>query len=137
MSSPIPYDLELGQGSTYRDELQIGIGHLDEATGEWVIDVPDDFTGCAGRMQIRKKYGSPVLLEVTTVPSALGSITLGGNTVALWLSDEGTDGLVDAETGKVVTTARYDLEVEYPSGDVDRVLEGQVTVSPNITRDSA
>lgn len=61
-----------------------------------------------------------------TTPPVAPDPTNGRITVTL--SDEDTDSL----TAK---TARYDLEVENPAGDVFRLLQGKVTVDGNITQE--
>lgn len=111
--------LHIEQGATKTFGLVWSHGDsVDDAT-------PYDLTGCTARMQIRNKVNTPVLLEATTEN---GDITLGADgVIAVKLSDEKTDLLT-------VTKAVYDLEVEFPGGDVARVVEGQVTISPNVTR---
>ena len=85
-----------------------------------------DLTGCTARMQIRKSLTSSPLVTATTEN---GKITIQGvlGRVTVKLEDEDTDLLN-------VRTAVYDLEVEFPSGDVYRLLEGKVLISPNVTR---
>ena len=43
------------------------------------------------------------------------------------MSDETTANI---RAGRYV----YDVEIEYPTGSVERIFEGIVTVSPNVTR---
>lgn len=102
---------------------------------------PYDLTGCKARMQIRRKQGDPVLVTATSdapgegAPVGAGRIFLGGATgrIEITLTDEDTD-LLSAKT------AYYDLEIEWPiqPGElrprVDRVLQGAVTVDPNMTQ---
>jgi len=130
------FEIKLRQGETYRKSFQSGLGHLDETLTppEWVIDVPDDFTGAHARMQIRQAYGTPVIIELTDVPDpAVGAITLSPGLVDLWITDEATDGMTS--NGKVITAAKYDLEIYWPSGDTTRWMQGPVSCSENITRD--
>lgn len=88
---------------------------------------PYDLTGWVARMQIRRRQGTPILLDAST---SNGKIVLGttNGRVDIKFSDEDTDGLATA-------SALYDLELENPAGDVFRLLEGAVTVSPNITQE--
>jgi hypothetical protein len=107
---------------------------------------PHDLTGCSARMQIRRKQGQPAIVTATSadpgdpidpllVEQGAGRIKLGGVTgrIEITLTDEDTD-LLDFTSGV------YDLEVQWPleAGDirprVDRVLQGSVTVDPNVTQ---
>lgn len=99
---------------------------------------PYDLTGCIARMQIRKAQGEPVLLAATSESTGPGAdrIVIDGPTgrIAITLTDEDTDSLN-------VSTCVYDLEVEWPiqvgelAPRVDRLLQGAVVVSPNITQE--
>jgi hypothetical protein len=100
---------------------------------------PYDLTGCTARMQIRKKVGEPVLVSATSLNSGdgAGRIVLGGVTgrIDVTLTDQDTMLLTEKK-------AVYDLEIEWPiqAGElrprVDRLLQGQVLVEPNVTVDS-
>lgn len=87
-----------------------------------------DLTGAIIRMQIRKAQQTTVLVEATTE---------GLNP---YISHNGVGGTVTlklpaSETNKLsVAQPKYDLEIELPGGDVFRAVEGDVTVSPNITQ---
>ena len=97
--------------------------------------IPRELTGCTARMQIRSRYGAEVLLELTTEN---GGLTLGPDAghITIYAADEQTDEVGATEDPlKSRTRARYDLEVIYPSGDVRRVIQGDLTISPNITRE--
>jgi hypothetical protein len=90
---------------------------------------PVDLTGCTARMQFRKSQKSPLILDASsenTPPQIEVGDTDGKITILL--SDDDTDML---STKSCV----YDLEVEFPDGRVVRLLEGSVTVSPNITQE--
>lgn len=92
---------------------------------------PYDLTGCTARMQIRKAVADTAfMLEVTGDNDADSEIVLDADGVIIvTISDEKTDMLVG-------TTGVYDLEVEWPDGRVSRVVQGQVTISPNVTRET-
>lgn len=113
------YDIYIEQGATY-DLIVTWNDDLDE---------PYDLTDCVARMQIRQAYGTPILVSITTTSTSSGLITLGGvlGTITIKITDTATDTL----TG---TSALYDLEVQFDNDDVKRVLQGAVTISPNITR---
>lgn len=125
--SAVNRDLDVEQGATFRLGFTwSAIDGLDSA-GQPIPGAPYDLTGCTARMQIRQSFGTPVLVSVKDGDG----ITLGGptGTVTVEISDERTD-VLDG-----LRSARYDLEVEFPSGDVYRLLQGAVAISPNITRD--
>jgi hypothetical protein len=115
-------DLYIEQGATF--ELSF-VWH--EGTAEAPGD-PRDLTGAEARMQIRKSQQSAALLTATSTGED-PKITLGGTegTVDLLLTDEDTDTLTSKQ-------ALYDLEVELADGKVYRLLQGKVTVDPNITQ---
>jgi hypothetical protein len=78
-------------------------------------------------MQVRPEVeSSTVLLELTT---ANGGITLGGvaGTIELFVSD-------DASAAFTWQSGSWDLEIEFPGGDVRRLAQGTVNVSPEVTR---
>lgn len=118
-------DLYIEQGATF----SLGFNWYHESTttpgepGEpYLFPV-----GTFARMQIRSKVSTPThLLEATTED---GRITLGvdDGRIELVLSDEDTMALV----GK---SGVYDFEIEFVGGQVERVLQGGVVVSPNVTR---
>jgi len=90
---------------------------------------PVDLTGCTARAQIRATVTSPdVLYAMTTAPD--GGITLGGTagTITIDIDEPTTAGF----TWK---TAVYDLEIVFANGKVRRLLQGGVSVSPEVTRD--
>lgn len=97
------------------------------STFETTIDLTDDegnlvnLTNYTGAGQIRKHYTSSNATNLT--------VTLGGSngTVTLGLSANATANLI---AGRYV----YDVELTQPSGDVTRIFEGIVTVTPQVTR---
>ena len=113
------FDLEIEQGTTFAFECQ------------WVQkgtpDTPYDITGCTIRMQIRKGQKEPVILEATSAngKAFIVDASLGKFGVKFTPADTNTIS---------VNLAKYDLEIEFPSTDVYRVLQGNVITSPNITQ---
>ena len=78
-------------------------------------------------MQVRAEVESDdVLLSLT---NANGGISLGGATgvIDLYVSDEDT-GAIDWDGGV------WDLEIVHPGGEVTRLAQGSVSVSPEVTR---
>jgi hypothetical protein len=82
-------------------------------------------TGYSARMQIRTPDGQ--LLEELTTEN--GKITIDGpaGRIQLLLTDTQTSAY-EWDTGV------YDLELISPSGHVDRLVQGTVTVNPEVTR---
>lgn len=109
------YDLTIQQGATYR------------RTFRWLADgQPVNLTGATARMQIRRSVRAPdVVLDCTTENGRLSIDALAGE-VALVISA--------ADTAQLPTRpAVYDLEVDL-GGEVSRLVEGAVEVSPEVTR---
>ena len=104
-------NLLIDQGSTFSTMLSL-TNELDEAM---------DLTGYSGASQVRKHY--------TSSNSTAFSIQLNNNTgtVTLSMSANTTANLV---SGRYV----YDVEITSSSGVTTRVIEGIVTVTPNVTR---
>lgn len=137
-----PTKLTIEQGSTF------SLGFTWHRAGP-IVDGqvtpgdPYDLTGCRARMQIRRKQGDPVILAANSeepdteeaIAAGAGRIKLGGDTgrIDITLTDYDTDKLV-------LRSAVYDFEVEWPiqPGElrprVDRILQGVITVDPNITQ---
>lgn len=110
------YDIEIDAGATF--QLQV---LWKDSDGDLI-----NLTGYSARMHIRRT----VEAEDIDVELASGSgITLGGTagTIDIEIDDATTSGL----SGSYV----YDLELESGSGVVDRVIQGAVTVNPEVTRE--
>lgn len=88
---------------------------------------PLDLTGYTARMHLRKKLtDAEFVLELTTENSR---ITLGGPDGTITLTIQAVD------TSEIPTgTTVYDLELVSGGGIVTRLLQGGVTVSPEVTR---
>lgn len=87
---------------------------------------PINLTGYAARMQVRASYDA----AATALSLANGSgITLGGAAGAITLS-------VPASTTTTVNpgTYVYDLELQSSGGEVTRLVEGTLEVTPEVTR---
>jgi hypothetical protein len=90
------------------------------------IDVTDDdgnhidLTGYTGAAQIRKTYSSSNSTSFTVVVSNAGTVTLSMN----------------ANTTANIIAGRYVYDCEITSGDGirSRIIEGIVTITPEVTR---
>jgi len=110
--------LTLEQGATWSRVL----------TWEIPRGVPVDLSNYSARMQIRETYESSTpLLSLTTAVG--GGITLGGaaGTITIVVSAAITATLLP---GNHV----YDIELVSAGGVVTRLLEGQMTITPEVTR---
>lgn len=110
--SAAKYDITLDQGSTFT--LQIT---LQQPAG-----TPINLSGYTIRSQIRKSYTGSLIEEFTCaiVTAASGIFQMA----------------LTAEETKLLTEAEYVYDVEISiSGNVTRVLEGTIYVSPEVTQD--
>lgn len=113
------YDLALEQGATFR----LTITWTDASNN------PISLVGATAHMSIRTQVantdtGSP-LIDLTT---ANGGLTLGGvaGTISILITAAQTAALT-------VARGRYDLYVTLSNGDRDRLMEGAVTIDPQVT----
>jgi hypothetical protein len=109
-----PYAIAIEQGAKYRTTLTL---------------TDRDLTGCSARMQVREAFTSPqALLDLSSEPGEGITIT------------PGPPGVIEIVITSVQTAAMtwrsgvYDLELTDAGGEVERLLEGSVTVSPEVTR---
>lgn len=120
MTAPAKLKLTVYQGATFRRRLRW--------TGPKPTLTPIDLTGCTARLQVRSdRKSAVVLVELST---SNGGIALGdaAGTVDLYLSAEATAAFAWA-------AGVWDLEITHPGGDVTRLAQGSVSVSPEVTHD--
>lgn len=87
-----------------------------------------DFTTLTeARLQIRATRGSSTALVDAKSTGASPQITISGNVLTLTLSAAVTAALD-------FTSGVYDLELAWNDGKVDRLMEGQVQLSKEVTR---
>lgn len=111
------YDFEIEQGAT----LLKPIVWKDSA------GVAVNLTGYAAKMQVRQSASSPdVLLELSNTNGKLTITPLTGTVTMVFSAT--TTAAIDWKRGK------YDLELTSADGTVTRLLEGEITVSREITR---
>ena len=106
------YNFTLEQGATFSREITV------QDSGSAM-----NLTGYTPRMQMRSTHDSSTIaltFTATILNAAQGKISLSA-----------TDTLTSAvEEGIYV----YDLEIESSGGTVTRLMEGKVTVTPEVTR---
>jgi hypothetical protein len=102
-------NIVIDQGSTFASSIDI----LDEN------DEPVILSNYTSRGQIRKHYSSTNSVSFTT--------TMSNGSLVISLTANQTANIV---SGRYV----YDIELVDPSNTVIRILEGIVTVTPEVTR---
>jgi hypothetical protein len=111
------YDFQIEQGATLRKPIV-----WKDGTGVVV-----NLTGYTAKMQVRRSVASEeVLLELSTDNGRIGITPLDGQ-VELIFSAATTES-IDWRRGK------YDLELTDADGTVTRLIEGEISISREITR---
>lgn len=117
------YNIFCEQGSTFVRVFDIETPDTNTPP-TWT---PLDLTGYTAKMHIRRLINdASEMLELSTEN---GSITLQGNLgrIAIMITAE--------QTASLTSSGVYDLEIIGPSGTpVERVLKGQFTLDPEVTR---
>ena len=110
------YNLIVNQGETFERTFTYKAG------GNLV-----DLSTHTGRMQIRNSYDSPnPLIDLT---SGAGDITLDATgKIVITIASSVTTALTAPDTGV------YDLEIVTSGGAVTRLVQGNVSITPEVTR---
>jgi hypothetical protein len=85
-----------------------------------------NFTGYTARMQVRRTIDSSTIIISLTTEN--GRITLGGATGIIELN------ITAADTATLTSSGVYDLEIISNAGVVNRILQGNFTLSQEVTR---
>jgi len=119
MATSRRHNITLEQGATWRLEVR-----WEDESGS-----PVDLVGWTARMQVREEHSSQSALVSLASPPGEGILI------------DGPSGTVSIEIPASVTAslpapleAVYDLEVEGPGGEVERLLHGCADVEPEVTR---
>lgn len=113
-------NLVVEKGATFRLNLR-----LKDSDGNYL-----NLTDYIGRMQIRTAITDAVpLLDITNT-----DFTFDANGRCQIKVDDAVTEALPVATDGVIAVAVYDLEIESPAGDVDRLMEGSVKIKPNVTR---
>jgi hypothetical protein len=112
------YNIIIDQGANWF------INFLYKDTGGVAVNL----TGYTAALQIRQTYASTTtLLSLTSSPAAGITITAGTGTIAITATA--------AQTGAIAAgTYVYDCEITDGTGVVTRIVQGQIQVSPEVTR---
>lgn len=108
------YNILIQQGSDYIQKITVK---------ESVSQLPVNITGCTVRGQIRVSVE-----DAAPAATFITSIVDGINGVFQISLTHTTTAELDFDTGF------YDVEIEYPSGVIDRLLQGKVVLSREVTR---
>ncbi|MGB9693459.1 MAG: hypothetical protein ACPLYF_01295 [Fervidobacterium sp.] len=116
---PAKIDLTIYQGSTFLKEFQWKVGSPP---------TPIDLTGYKAKMDIREKISSPS--PIITLSTENGRVILKDPTNGIFTLE-----ISAADTSHLkFKSAVYDLEFISPTGFVQRLIEGNVYLSPEVTR---
>lgn len=114
--APGELNLTLSQGATWTVSLTYNNGD----------GLPIDLTNYTARMQARESYqAASTVLDITSSDG----IALGGTAGTIQIN-------VDAATSAAIGAAQYvyDMELVSSSGEVTRIIEGTLIVTPEVTR---
>lgn len=117
------YNMLIEQGTTFSRSFTLQYPDLEaDPSGETYVDY--DLAGYTARMQIRRTIDSTsVILSCTTEN---GRISIEDGTITLSIPAN--------VTSTITSSGVYDLEIIDGSGIVSRVVQGTVTLSPEVTR---
>lgn len=109
--------LKIEQGATFRQSL------------DWSANgSPVNLTGYTARMQMRNPIDSPVIIhELTTENGGINFSDVQNGQIELFISATNTSAFA-------FDSCVYDLEMVASNGDVTRLLEGEISLSKEVTR---
>ena len=118
------YNLFIEQGATFVRLIEIEYPDPSDFT----IMLPFDLSGFSASMQVRR-----------TVDSSTPQITLTDTNGRIEMQPVGAMNsmrlsLTPAETAILTSDGVYDIEIEDSSGNIQRILRGAVSLSPEVTR---
>ena len=125
-ANEIEFPITLQQGATFNFPLYI----YDLVNEE---EIPTVIAGWTAHMQARQTPNDPItLFDLSTVNGGITIIT-------------SPDGIQPSQINAsipVATTAgftapwkgRYDMKIFLPSGEIDRIIQGSIIVSPEVTQ---
>lgn len=124
------YNMTCEQGSTFIRNLEIERPDPSDPTGQTFI--PFDLSGYEARMQVRRTMeSSATMIDLTSEVDEDGNgITMQPlgevHAMKIYMTDE--------LTATISTSGVYDIEIINSIGEVSRVLQGQFTLNPEVTR---
>jgi hypothetical protein len=86
-----------------------------------------DLTGYSGALQVRRNYDSPVLLELSSLTATIAFSATAPNITITFPADY-------TESMSVFEDMIYDLEITSPANLKTRVMEGNFSISRQVTK---
>jgi len=119
------YNITCQQGSTFGRTLTFKYPDPASPSADPTY-LPWNLTGYTARMQVRRTIDSSTTLISLTTEN--GRISLGGASGIIELN------ITAADTATITSSGVYDLEIIASNGVVSRILQGDFTLSPEVTR---
>lgn len=126
------YNITIEQGSTFGRLISIEQPDLaTDPTGQTFENF--DLSGFAARMHIRRTIDTPT--PMITLTTENGRIAINPNIAgAPTRNNEISLMITAADTATITTSGVYDLEIISAGGTVSKVIRGDVTLIPEVTR---
>ena len=126
------YNLTIEQGSTFGRLIAIEQPDLaTDPTGQTFENF--DLSGFTARMHIRRTIDT--LTPMITLTTENGRIAI--NPSIVWDATKNNEislSITAADTATITTSGVYDLEIISAGGTVSKVIRGDVTLIPEVTR---
>ena len=125
------YNITIEQGSTFGRLISVEQPDLvTDPTGQTFVNY--SLVAHTARMQIRRTVDSATSMISLTTEN--GRITINPNIVGNTKNNEISLLITAADTATLTTSGVYDLEIISSSGTVSKVIRGDVTLIPEVTR---
>ena len=126
------YNLTIEQGSTFGRLIAIEQPDLaTDPTGQTFENF--DLSGFTARMHIRRTIDT--LTPMITLTTENGRIAINPSVVGdATKNNEISLSITAADTATITTSGVYDLEIISAGGTVSKVIRGDVTLIPEVTR---
>lgn len=125
------YNITIEQGSTFGRLISVEQPDLvADPTGQTFVNY--SLVAHTARMQIRRTVDSATSMISLTTEN--GRITINPNISGNTKNNEISLLITAADTATLTTSGVYDLEIISSSGTVSKVVRGDVTLIPEVTR---
>ena len=125
------YNITIEQGSTFGRLISVEQPDLvADPTGQTFVNY--SLVAHTARMQIRRTVDSATSMISLTTEN--GRITINPNISGNTKNNEISLLITAADTATLTTSGVYDLEIISSSGTVSKVIRGDVTLIPEVTR---